>query len=135
MSDANLNEIRMMISRHKRWDGLFALIGLLAMLIGVATLAVLFVDLLLDGAARISWDFFTSFPSRHPEKAGILSAFVGTCLVMLVTTVTAVPLGVAAAVYLEEYAPRNWMTDIIEINVTNLAGVPVSWLGAATASM
>ncbi len=124
MSDANLNEIRRLIASHKRWDKLFALIGLLAMLVGVATLAVLFIDLLIDGAPRISWDFFTSFPSRKPGAAGILSAFVGTCLVMLVTAVTAVPLGVAAAVYLEEYAPRNWVTDLIEINVTNLAGVP-----------
>ncbi len=124
MSDANINEIRRLITRHKRWDKLFALIGLLAMLLGVATLAVLFIDLLIDGAPRISWDFFSSFPSRKPGAAGILSAFVGTCLVMLVTAVTAVPLGVAAAVYLEEYAPRNWVTDLIEINVTNLAGVP-----------
>ncbi len=124
MSDTNLNEIRGLIARHKRWDKLFALLGLLAMLLGVITLAVLFVDLLIDGAPRINWDFFSSFPSRHPDKAGILSAFVGTCLVMLVTAFTAVPLGVAAAVYLEEYAPHNWMTDIIEINVTNLAGVP-----------
>ena len=124
MSDANINEIRRLITRHKRWDKLFALIGLLAMLVGVATLAVLFIDLLIDGAPRIGWDFFTSFPSRHPGSAGILSAFVGTCLVMLVTALTAVPLGVAAAVYLEEYAPRNWVTDLIEINVTNLAGVP-----------
>ncbi len=58
------------------------------------------------------------------NKAGILSAWVGTCLVMLVTTFSAVPVGIAAGVYLEEYARRSWITDIIEINVTNLAGVP-----------
>jgi len=124
MADSNLTAIRRMISRHKRWDKVFALIGLTAMLFGVLTLAILFIDLLIDGAPRIGWDFFTSFPSRRAGSAGILSAFVGTCLVMLVTAVTAVPLGVAAAVYLEEYAPQNWFTDLIEINVTNLAGVP-----------
>jgi phosphate transport system permease protein len=78
----------------------------------------------MDGAHRLSWDFFVNFPSRRAENAGILSAWVGSTLVMLVTAVTAIPVGVAGAVYLEEYAPKNWMTDIIEINVTNLAGVP-----------
>jgi phosphate transport system permease protein len=80
--------------------------------------------MLIDGAPRLTWDFFTSFPSRKPDQAGILSAWVGSTMVMIVTIVTAVPLGVGAGVYLEEYAPRNWMTDLIEINVTNLAGVP-----------
>jgi phosphate transport system permease protein len=69
-------------------------------------------------------DFLTSFPSRRAENAGILSAWVGSTLVMVVTAFAAVPIGVAAGVYLEEYAPKNWMTDIIEINITNLAGVP-----------
>ncbi|HKE96018.1 MAG TPA: phosphate ABC transporter permease PstA, partial [Povalibacter sp.] len=68
--------------------------------------------------------FFTNFASRNAEKAGILAAWVGTSLVMLVTAVCAVPVGVAAAIYLEEYAPKNWFTAVIEINVTNLAGVP-----------
>jgi phosphate transport system permease protein len=92
--------------------------------VGVLTFASLFAGMAIDGAHRLSPDFFTNFPSRHPEQAGILSAWVGTTLVMIVTAVTAVPLGVAGAVYLEEYAPKNWVTDIIEINVTNLAGVP-----------
>ena len=78
----------------------------------------------IKGVGRIDLDFLTSFPSRRAANAGILSAWVGSILVMLVTACAAVPLGVAAGVYLEEYAPKNWMTDIIEINVTNLAGVP-----------
>jgi phosphate transport system permease protein len=78
----------------------------------------------LDGYGRLTWDFFTTFPSRRAAEAGILSAWVGTTLVMVVTAFSGVPLGVAAGIYLEEYAPRNWMTDLIEINVTNLAGVP-----------
>ncbi len=124
MAETDVLAIRALIARHKRWDKLFALTGLLAMLVGVLTLTALFVDLVVDGAPRLSWDFFTSLPSRRAAQAGILSAWVGTCLVMLVTALTAVPLGVAAGVYLEEYARRNWITDIIEINVTNLAGVP-----------
>ena len=118
------SEIRALIAKHKRWDLIFAVVGVLALMVGVLTFVALFVDMVIDGAPRLSWDFFTNFPSRRPEQAGILSAWVGSTLVMLVTAVTAVPLGVAAAVYLEEYAPKNWMTDLIEINVTNLAGVP-----------
>ncbi len=116
--------IRAMIARHKRWDVIFSMIGLAAMLLGVITLLALFLDLVLDGYGRLNYEFFTSFPSRHAGQAGILSAWVGTTLVMLVTALAGVPLGVAAGIYLEEYAPRNWMTDLIEINVTNLAGVP-----------
>ncbi len=119
-----VEEVRALVASHKRWDYLFGVVGLLALMIGVLTFTALFVEMLIDGAASLSWDFFTSFPSRRAHEAGILSAWVGSTLVMLVTAAAAVPLGVAAGVYLEEYAPRNWMTDLIEINVTNLAGVP-----------
>jgi phosphate transport system permease protein len=123
-TEAKVREIRALIVRHKRWDILFGMVGLLSLMIGVLTFVALFLDMLIDGAPRLSWDFFTSFPSRRPGQAGILSAMVGSTMVMIVTICTAVPLGVGAGVYLEEYAPRNWMTDLIEINVTNLAGVP-----------
>ena len=123
-TSARLTAIRALIARHKRWDKIFAVVGLMSMFVGVFTLLALIVDMALDGAGRLSWDFFTSFPSRRAAQAGILSAWVGTTLVMLVTTLAAVPLGVAAGIYLEEYAPRNWITDLIEINVSNLAGVP-----------
>src|SRR3990172_2258485 len=112
------------IARRKSLDALFAIIGLLAMLVGLVTLLALLMDLALDGAGRLSWQFFTSYPSRFASQAGILSAWMGTTLVMLVTALTAVPLGVAAGVYLEEYAPKNWLTALIEINIANLAGVP-----------
>jgi phosphate transport system permease protein len=121
---ARIQEIRALIAAHKRWDVLFALLGLLALMVGVLTFVALFGQMLVDGATRLSWDFFTSFPSRRAEQAGILSAWVGSALVMVVTAFAAVPLGVGAGIYLEEYAPRNWVTDLIEINVTNLAGVP-----------
>lgn len=124
MADRNMEQIRGIISRHKRWDYIFAVVGLLSMLVGILTLLALFVQLVIDGMPRFTPDFFTSFPSRRPGQAGILSAWVGTVLVMLVTAVAAVPLGVASGVYLEEYAPKNWLTALIEINVTNLAGVP-----------
>ena len=120
----NPEVVRRGLARRKRLDEIFVLVGLIVMLMCLAVLAILFIDLVKDGAPRFGWDFFTNFASRHAERAGILAAWVGTSLIMLVTAVCAVPVGVAAAIYLEEYAPKNWFTAIIEINVTNLAGVP-----------
>ena len=88
------------------------------------TLLSLIVDMAITGMPRITMDFFTHFPSRFPEKAGILSAWVGSLCVVLVTALLAIPLGVASGVYLEEYAPKNWLTKIIEVNILNLAGIP-----------
>ncbi len=122
--EGRLRELRTLIAKHKRWDLVFAFVGLACLMVGVLTLVALFADMAIQGVPRLTPDFFTSFPSRRAANAGILSAWVGTTLVMLVTAVVAVPLGVGAGVYLEEYARRNWITDIIEINVTNLAGVP-----------
>jgi phosphate transport system permease protein len=116
--------VRALIRRAKRWDVVFVAVGIVALMIGFATFLALFLDMLVDGWSRLSPEFFTSFPSRRAGQAGILSAWVGTTLVMLVTAAVAVPLGVGAGIYLEEYAPRNWITDVIEINITNLAGVP-----------
>jgi phosphate transport system permease protein len=125
MLQANdVEAIRALITRAKRWDIFFGALGVLSLMVGVLTFCALFLDMAIQGIPRLSVDFFTNFPSRHAAQAGILSAWVGTILVMLVTALAAVPLGVAAGVYLEEYAPSNWITDIIEINITNLAGVP-----------
>jgi len=97
-------------------------VAALAMALGA--LAVLLIDALLDGWPRLNWPFLTSFPSRKPEQAGILSALVGTTSLMLLTAAAALPLGVGAAIYLEEYAKTHWMARLIEVNVANLAGVP-----------
>ena len=112
------------IQKRKRYEAIFAVVGLLALMIGVLTFAALFADMAIKGLGRLDWDFFTSFPSRRASQAGILSAWVGSTLVMVVTAFFAVPLGVAAGIYLEEYARKSWVTDLIEINITNLAGVP-----------
>jgi phosphate transport system permease protein len=119
-----IDDLRGIIRRHKRWDMIFGLLGLLALSVGILTLAALFVDMAAAGIPRLNGDFFTSFPSRRAGQAGILSAWVGSILVMVVTALVAVPVGIAGAVYLEEYARKNWFTDVIEINITNLAGVP-----------
>ena len=113
-----------MIARRKRLDRLFAFEGRAVMTLALLVLSALLGQLVIDGTGRLSWQFLTSFPSRFPAQAGILSAWVGTILVMLLTALTAIPLGMAAAIYLEEYAPKNWMTELIEINIANLAGVP-----------
>jgi phosphate transport system permease protein len=116
--------LRALIARGRRWDVVFVALGIIALGIGFATFLALFLDMLVDGWARLRPEFFTNFPSRRAGQAGILSAWVGTTLVMLVTAAVAVPFGVGAGIYLEEYAPKNWITDVIEINITNLAGVP-----------
>ncbi|MCM2251367.1 MAG: phosphate ABC transporter permease PstA [Ramlibacter sp.] len=117
-------QLRAIIRSHKRWDVIFGIVGLVAMSVGILTLAALFAQMAIDGFPRLSVEFFTNFPSRRAGQAGILSAWVGSLLVMLVTAVFAIPVGIAGAIYLEEYARRSWLTDIIEINITNLAGVP-----------
>jgi phosphate transport system permease protein len=120
----NLAEVRAMIKRHKANDFIFAVIGIIALMIGLLTLLTLFIDLIYDGSARFNLQFLSDYPSRRAANAGLLSAWVGSTLVMIITFLTAVPMGVAAGLYLEEYAPKNWFSDIIEINVSNLAGVP-----------
>ena len=109
---------------NKRLDGLFKVLGILTTVFGMLVLLVLFIDVFLDGASRLSLGFCTSFPSRKPEAAGILSAWVGTIWIMAVTALIALPLGIGSAIYLEEYAPKNRLTALIEISIANLAGVP-----------
>lgn len=121
----NIDAVRAMIKRHKFHDHLFGLLGLLCISLILLTLLVLFVDLVIDGYPQLmSWDFFSNFPSRRAARAGLLSALTGSALVMIITFISAVPMGVGAAIYLEEYAPKNWVSEIIEVNVTNLAAVP-----------
>jgi phosphate transport system permease protein len=118
------DEIRHLIGRQKLRDIVFDAVGVFMLLLSLFVLAALFINLAIDGWARLQPDFFMNFPSRRAAQAGILSAWVGSILVMLVTAAAAVPVGVAAGVWLEEYAPKNWLAEIVEINVTNLAGVP-----------
>jgi len=116
--------LKKLIAQHKLKDHLFAILGLVCLLCSILTLGALIVDLAMDGVARIDGQFLSSFPSRFAARAGILSAWVGSTLVMTVTAAVAIPVGVAAGVYLEEYAKKNFLTALIEINITNLAGVP-----------
>jgi phosphate transport system permease protein len=124
MSKANLIKIRADINRRKLINSIFALVSMIVIAVALIILLGLTLKMAIQGASRINPEFFTSFPSRRAERAGILSAWVGTSLVMLVTALAAIPLGVASGIYLEEYTRKNWLADLIEINVTNLAGVP-----------
>jgi phosphate transport system permease protein len=123
-ADQDLQALRSHIASGIRRQQIFAITGVLCTAFAVLVLIAAFLDLLIDGLPRLSWEFLTNFPSRRAAQAGILSAWVGSALVMLVTMLAAVPVGIGAAIYLEEYAKKNWITDLIEINVTNLAGVP-----------
>ena len=105
-------------------DRLFEIASVLALVFSLATLAALLVTVIGDGGGRLSWQFLTSYPSRFPERAGILPALVGSVYVIVLTAVLAVPIGIAAAIYLEEYGTSGRMARLIEINISNLAGVP-----------
>lgn len=106
-------------------DRLLAGFGILATLLGLVTLGALLFDIFRDGFGRLSWQFLTSFPSRRPSEAGIYAALVGSLYVIALTAVIAIPVGIAAALYLEEYANRRGrVARLIEINIANLAGVP-----------
>ena len=99
-------------------------VGLLVMLLALAALAALLYDILHDGLGRISWQFITSYPSRNANQAGILAALVGSIYVVGLTAAIAVPLGVGAAIHLEEYGGQGRLSRLIEVNIANLAGVP-----------
>ncbi len=112
------------LARRNRANRTFIYWGLLATVIALGTLTWLVIGLVAQGAPKLSWDFFTSFPSSRAADAGILSGLVGSLLVVVATALLAVPVGIMAGIYLEEYAAKNRFTDVIEVTVNNLAGVP-----------
>jgi phosphate transport system permease protein len=105
-------------------DEAFKYFGIFCTLLGLLLLALFIGNILIKGLARIDWDFITGLPSRFPERAGIFSAFMGTLWMMFLTGLIAIPLGVSAAIYLEEYSKKSRMGNILELNISNLAGVP-----------
>lgn len=113
---------RIVINRLK--DKSFSVVGLISTLIGLILLVIFIGDIVIEGVQRINWDFITSLPSRKPEKSGIYTAMMGTVWILLITTIISFPIGVAAGVYLEEYSTKGRLARILEINITNLAGVP-----------
>ncbi len=109
----------------RRWSSwTFAGLAIAATAFGVLALAVLLFIVFKDGIGGLDWNFLTSFPSRKPEDAGAKAALLGTLWVMGFTSLFSIPVGVGAAIYLEEFAPKSWFTRLIETNISTLAGVP-----------
>jgi phosphate transport system permease protein len=105
-------------------DRMFVVAIWIATGIAISVLVWLLADVLMEGAGRINWQFLTSFPSSRPNRAGIIGALAGTLWVMIMVAVISFPIGVGAGIYLEEFASDNGLTRFIEINISNLAGVP-----------
>lgn len=109
---------------RKRMGGVFAVVCFLATAVGIVFLAVLLFDIVRDGAGRLSSAFLNGLPSRFPGRAGIKPALVGSLWTLGITALVSFPLGVGTAIWLEEYAPNNRATRLIQTNIANLAGVP-----------
>ena len=112
------------LSRRKVKNALFSLLALAAIFISMVTLAGLLIDLVGRGGSSLDTQFLTSSPSRIPAKAGILPALVGTLWVTVLVALITLPIGIGAAIYLEEYAGRGRIARLLKINISNLAGVP-----------
>ncbi|ADL07137.1 phosphate ABC transporter permease PstA [Thermosediminibacter oceani] len=112
------------LQNRQRRNRIFMWLFLSANLLGLLVLVVLLAKVLRDSWGWLDLQFITSFPSRSPEKAGILPALYGTIYVMIITAVFAIPLGIAAAVFLEEYSKKSKFLSFIQVNIYNLAGIP-----------
>lgn len=110
--------------RAKLTDTIFKYIALVFTVFALGILIVLLIDIFSKGMARINWDFFQNLPSRHAEKSGIMTALAGMLSLLFFTVIIALPIGILAGIYLQEYGKKNRLAKFIEINIANLAGVP-----------
>jgi phosphate transport system permease protein len=118
-------EFNPQLEKRERIGKIFEILFLIGLSIGLVVLALLVFDVFKDGLGRLlTPGFLTENPSRLPDAGGIRPAIFGSILLGLLVMLVAVPIGVGAALYLEEYAPKAWWTDIIEVNIANLAGIP-----------
>jgi phosphate transport system permease protein len=112
------------MNRNRIIDKSFKYFGMFCTFFGILILLLFLVNIVTEGFSRINWQFLTSLPSRLPQKAGILTALAGTLWILILTAAIAIPVGIGAGIYLEEYAKKNRLNSFLEINLTNLAGVP-----------
>jgi phosphate transport system permease protein len=112
------------IKLNRYIDRTFKYVGLFCTFLGLLILVIFIANILNDGIRRIDWDFLTNLPSRRAKKAGILTAWTGTAWILGLTAIISIPLGVAAGIYLQEYGKKNRLAAFVELNITNLAGVP-----------
>jgi len=110
--------------RNRIKDSIFKYWAMGCTLFGIVMLSIFLINILIDGVGRINWQFLSSLPSRKAENAGIYTAVMGTVWIMVLTAIIAIPIGVLAGVYLEEYGKKSRLANLLEINITNLAGVP-----------
>jgi phosphate transport system permease protein len=115
-----MNKIR----ANRLKDTIFKYVGIFCTFFGLVVLVIFIANILIDGLARIDWDFLTNLPSRRAAKAGILTAWTGTAWILALTSIISIPIGVAAGIYLQEYGRKNRLARIVELNIANLAGVP-----------
>lgn len=120
----SLEQSERRLKRRTRAGNIFAVLLLLCMMVGLIMLTALIIDVATEGLPWLRSEIFTEYHSRKPEKTGMKSAIVGSLIVITLTGIFSFPIGVGAALYLEEYAPRNWLTNFINVNISNLAGVP-----------
>lgn len=112
------------VQKNRLKDQLFKFWGIGCTLIGLVLLVIFIGGILIDGLSRIDWAFITDLPSRKAEKSGIWTPLMGSVWILFLTAIISFPISVAAGVYLEEYAKKNRLSALLEINISNLAGVP-----------
>lgn len=112
------------IRKNRLKDQAFKFWGIACTFLGLILLVIFIGSIIVDGVQRIDWSFITSLPSRKAERAGIYTALMGSVWILIFTTIIALPLGIAAAIYLEEYAKESKLASLLEVNISNLAGVP-----------
>jgi phosphate transport system permease protein len=112
------------IAKNRIKDKAFMVWGILCTLVGLVLLSIFIGDILIDGIRRIDWEFITNLPSRKPERSGIYTALTGSLWILVLTALISFPVGVVAGVYLEEYGNKSKLAGLLEINISNLAGVP-----------
>ncbi len=112
------------LKKNRLKDQAFKIWGIACTLIGILLLLIFIGNILIDGLQRINWDFITNLPSRKAEKSGIYTALIGSLWILVLTTIIALPIGIAAGIYLEEYTKKGKLSAILEVNISNLAGVP-----------
>lgn len=112
------------LRKRYRQGNIFRYVSMIATYIGLVVLAILLIDVFIDGIGNLDWDFFRAYPSRKPEEAGFLSAWVGSIWLMVLTAIISATVGIGAGIFLEEFAGESWYAKLIEINIGNLAAVP-----------
>jgi phosphate transport system permease protein len=112
------------IQTNRIIDIIFKYVGIACTMFGIVVLLIFLGDIIITGITRIDWDFLTSLPSRRANRAGILTAWTGTAWILGLTALIAIPLGISAGIYLQEYGTKNKLAHFIELNIANLAGVP-----------